>query len=324
VNTSRTLVLLCLALCAFPFAVCTPAQNNASQIAGGRHQFQLPKLAGADASSAAGTPRSPRAEGVRADSDPSCIYSFTDGSPASADYMNYCVTINGTFANFASPANAEMLNQGSPNEGFGVCDGNTNTAYWNYNNDFTVNWNPPVTVTSNATEVKIEQSTVDGNFLLTQIITKLPGPPPSAKIVMMLKNTSGVYRQAILLRYAEFVPNAASTSNNFQENHDSTRDAAWGYIPYYPTYSTQSGPFGLMMQNFGDPTPAFTFVERTGYDYNGNTGPDPCSPLAYDIDGNLLGQPGIIINGVGSEEYVYFLQLDKNQTSTVTLRYMPF
>jgi hypothetical protein len=324
VNISRTLFLLCLALCAFPFAMSTPAQTNASQIAGGGNPFQLPKLSAPDASSAAGAPRSPSPESVRADSNPSCVYSFTSGSPTSADYMNYCVTINGTFANFQSPANAEMLDQGSPNEGFGVCDANTNTRYWNYSNDFTVNWNSPVTVTNNATEVKIEQSTVDGNFLLTQIITMLPGPPPSAKIMMMLKNTSGVYRKAILLRFAEFVPDAASTSNNFQENHDSTRDAAWGYIPYYPTYSTESGPYGLMMQNFNDPTPPFTFVQRGGYDYNGNNGPDPCNPLVYDIDENLLGQPGIIINGVGSEEYVYFLQLEKNQASTVTLRYIPF
>ena len=323
-NTSRVLFLLCLAVCAFPSAMPTSAQNNASQIAEGRNPFPLPKLAGTDASAAAGAPRSPRPEGVRAASDPSCIYPFTSGSPTSADYMNYCVTVNGTFANFQSPANIEMLNQGSANEGFGVCDGNTNTAYWNYNYDFTVNWNPPVTVTSNATEVKIEQSTVDGNFLLTQTITELPGPVPSVKIMMTLKNTSRVYRQAILLRYAEFVPSAASTSDNFQENHDSTRDAAWGYIPYYPTYSTQSAPYGLMMQNFGDPTPASTFLQRAGYDYNGNAGPEPCNPLAYDIDGNLLGQPGIIINGVGSEEYVYFLQLDKGQTSTVTLRYIPF
>ncbi|HXN18755.1 MAG TPA: hypothetical protein VN875_10520 [Candidatus Binatus sp.] len=78
--------------------------------------------------------------------------------------MNYCITVNGNFANFESPAGVEMLNQDGAYEGYGICDITTNTAYYDYGYTDSSNWGPSVLVTSNATEVKFERTSTDGGL----------------------------------------------------------------------------------------------------------------------------------------------------------------
>jgi hypothetical protein len=140
---------------------------------------------------------------------------------------------------------------------------------------------------------------------------------------MALKNTTGLDREVYLLRFAGFLPDKAASSMNRNENYDGTVDSAWGYIPDYATFSTPSGPYGLMLNSIGEPAPASTFGFSLGYAYNSEYGPAPCVPTKQDTQGNAV-TPGIIIDGNGSGSYVDLLTLNKNETSTVTLRYLPF
>jgi hypothetical protein len=50
--------------------------------------------------------------------------------------------------------------------------------------------------------VKIARTTVDGNWTLTQTITKVPSPA-SIKVVMALKNNQAVSDVAYLVRFAD-------------------------------------------------------------------------------------------------------------------------
>jgi hypothetical protein len=315
-NTFRPLSLLSLAGFAFLLAVSTRAQTGVDQIIKTR-----PQKPSSDASSNANKTLSPHEQTLMADSTETCSYKFTSGSGAT--YMNYCVTVNGNFANFESPAGVEMLDQHRAWEGYGVCDLETNVGYWDYGYASSGNWKAPVKLTENATEVKIERSTSDGMYLLTQTISKVTGASPEARVVMALKNTSGQEREAFLLRFAGFLPDKAASSMNGYENYDGTLNSAWGYIPEYATYTTPSTPYGLMLNSIGEPAPASTFSFGLGYAYNSEYGPSPCEPSGEDTKGDTV-TPGMVINGYGSGTYVYALILNKNETSTVTLRYLPF
>ena len=49
--------------------------------------------------------------------------------------------------------------------------------------------------------------------------------------MMTIKNNSSETKQAVLLRFAAFVPDHALSSGNFNENYDGTSNSVWGYIP---------------------------------------------------------------------------------------------
>ncbi len=297
------------------FAASTPAQDAAQII----NKLRPPKPASADTSSADKSQSAHQKAATPATTG--CTYSFTSGSGAT--YMKYCVTANGTLAGFQSPSGVEMLDQGGSYEGYGICDTSTDIAYWDYNYADSGNWNAPVKVTLNATEVKIERSTSDGAWLLTQTISKVSGASPAARIVMALKNTSGSSKAAILVRFAGFLPDDAVGSDNFKENYDGSDDSAWGYIPNFASYSTSSGPYGLMLQNVGAPAPASTLILDYGYGYNSELGPNPCDPISENTAGDAI-TPGTVINGDGAGAYLYVLELNKNQISTATVRYFSF
>jgi hypothetical protein len=320
VNNSRILSLLSLAAFALLLAVPTQAQNDAAQKMDQYLNRLRPQKPSSDASSTANKSQSPRLSGVKTDVVPGCSYTFTSGSGAT--YMNYCVTVNGTLANFESPAGIEMLYQNGVGEGYGVCDSSTEKWYWDYNYADSGNWNAPVTISENATEVKIERSSTDGAILLTQTISKVSGASPAARIVMSLKNTSGEDHGFYLLRFANFVPDQGGSTGNYNETYDASTDSAWGYIPEFVTYSTPSGPYGLRLNNVGEPSPASNFVVNYGYDYGSFFGPNPCYQN-YDTQGNFF-TPETIVNGEGSGILVYALFLNNNQTATVNLRYFGF
>ena len=313
---SKGLWLVSLAACTLPFAASTPAQDLAQII----NKLRPPKPASADASSAKKS-QSAHQKAVTPDATEACTYTFTSGSGAT--YMNYCVTVNGTLAGFESPSGVEMLDQDGSYEGYGICDETTGSAYWDYNYNDSGNWDTPVKVTSNTTEVKIERSTSDGAWLLTQTISKVSGASPAAKIVMALKNTSGGSKVVVLVRFAGFLPDEAASSDNYSENYDGSEDSAWGYIPNFASYSTSSTPYGLMLQNVGAPAPASTLAISYGYGYNSELGPNPCNPRDVDTGGNAITL-GTVINGGGAGAYLYLLALNKNQTSTATVRYFSF
>jgi hypothetical protein len=313
---SKSMSLVSLAAFTLLFAASTPGQNTA-QI----NQLRPPKPASTDASSADKS-QSAHQKAATPDYTVTCTYPFTSGSGAT--YMKYCVTVNGTLAGFESPAGVEMLDQGGSFEGYGICDTSAlvEVAYWDYSYGDSGNWNAPVEVTSNATEVKIERSTSDGDWLLTQTISKISGATPAARIVMALKNTSGETKQAYLVRFAGFLPTNAASSGNYSENYDSSRDSAWGYIPFSASYFTPSQAYGLTLQNVGEPAPVSTLAFGYGYAYNSEFGPNPCN-RNVDTQGTATTS-GLVVNGEGAGAYIYYLVLNKNQTSTATLRYFSF
>jgi hypothetical protein len=321
VNNSRIVSLLSLAAFALLLAVPTQAQNDAAKKLDQYINRLRPQKPSSDVSSSANQSQSARQSRITADTSEGCSYSFTSGSGAT--YMNYCVTVNGTLANFESPSGSEMLYQNGAGEGYGVCEVQTGGSYWDYNYGNSGNWNAPVTVTENATEVKIERSPTDGSFLLTQTISKVTGASPAARMVMTLKNTSGEARLFYLMRYANFVPDQAASNGNYNETYDASTDSAWGYIPYVPTYSTPSLPYGLKLNNVGEPAPASTIVVYYGYDYSSVFGPYPCQPLEFDTEGNKP-TVGTEVGGEGSGTVLYDLELNNNQAATVNLRYFGF
>jgi hypothetical protein len=239
------------------------------------------------------------------DATDTCSYTFSTGSGYT--YLQFCVTVNGNITEFQSPSGIEQLSPGGSNafEGYGICDvTNANTAYWDYAGDGdSGNWNAPTTLSQTATSVKIERSTSDGVWMLTQTFTLVPGPNPYAKITMELKNTSGETRRVLLLRYANAVPN---TGSPFAENYSGTDESAWGWGARY----------GLILQDVGIPAPIFDWF-RTAFAISTLDGPAPCNSEA-NYEANIIDGVGSVVNEVT------FPGLFKNQSVTVNQRYMQF
>ncbi len=248
------------------------------------------------------------------DATHTCTYSYTVGSGNT--YMNYCITVNGNFANFESPSGVEMLAQpaGDAFEGYGICDVADQFAYYDYAYTDSGNWDAPTLVTQTASEVKIERTTSDGLWTLTQTITKEAGPPPYAKITMALKNGLGITKSVYLERYANMENDNAGASLIFQENYDATLDSAWGYNSYSDSTSDGGGVYGLMLQNIGSPSPTSVPYAILGYTISTTTGPDPCS----------FSNAGTITYANGSGLMFYVFELNKEQTVTVNARYQSF
>jgi hypothetical protein len=291
------------------FAVSTSAQNQAMQLPTKAHP---PKAV--DAGAADNTQERLKHDAASPSATDTCSYTFTTGSGTT--YMKYCVTVNGNLGGFQSPAGVEMLDQDGAFEGYGICDENTATEYYDYAYGDSGNWGAPVLLANTATEVKIERTTSDGLWTLTQTISKVAGTTPYAKVVMTLKNNSAESKDAILLRYANALPDDAASADNYNENYDGTFNSAWGYIPMSTNYATPSGPYGLMLQNVGNSAPVSPLVSREGFAITGETGPPPCN-AGTNFAGTLVDVEGSIV-------YWYFFALSKEQAVTVTDRYMSF
>ena len=96
-------------------------------------------------------------------SSQTCTYNFSTGK--GLGYLQYCITQTGTFSNFQSPANVEMLNQGFAGEGYGICDLSGNYPYWDYGDSGNSgNWAAPNLVSLTSSQVKISRSTADGRW----------------------------------------------------------------------------------------------------------------------------------------------------------------
>jgi hypothetical protein len=302
---SRKLSLGYLAAFALFLAVSTPAQRLQSPT-----KDHGARAANSDASAAAKA--RPKSDAASPDATETCSYTFTSGSGAT--YLQFCVTVNGNIVEFTSPAGIEQIAQGPPFEGYGVCDGTTGVGYYDYAYAGSGNWGSPTTVSHTATAVKIERTTSDGLWTLTQTITSTAGDNPYAKIAMALKNNSDESKSASLLRYANVNAGDAATIDNFAENYDGSLDSAWGYTSFDTTAA--DAPYGLMLQNVGNSAPTTAEYFREGFAITGFDGPTPCSPFTNYV--------GTIYNEVGSVVYWYGLDFTKNQTVTVTSRYMSF
>jgi hypothetical protein len=300
--------LACLAAFAL-FAVSTPAQNQALQLPSQAHAA---KAASGDESPAAKPQGLPKNDGASPDATNTCTSTFTSGSGTT--YLKFCVTVNGNITQFESPAGIEQISQGGSFEGYGICDAVTNFGYYDYAYEDSGNWAAPTTVSHTATEVKIERTTSDGAWTLTQTITSVAGTNPYAKVAMALKNNSDATKPVALLRYAAPFPDNANSTGTYAEYYDGTQDSAWGYTPIGST--SGAGHYGLMIQNVGNPAPASALFGREGFAQATLAGPSPCNPSAY------MASP--VLNDLGSVVYYYILTLNKNQTVTVTDRYLSF
>ncbi len=244
--------------------------------------------------------------------DASCKYSFATGS--GSGYLQFCITQNGTVYNFQSPQNVEMLSPQSsvPFEGYGICDPTTNVSYYDYIYEASNNWNAPTTLTSTASEVKIERVTSDGLWTLTQTFTLETGPPPYAKVAMELKNNTPETKTPTFLRFANFVPDSGSGV----ENYDSTLNSTWGYTSFSDATTTGANVYGLMLQNAEAPTPGSITTTWQGVTQNTEFGPNPCGPLA--------ASSGTITYNSGSGFLLYYPTLAKDKSVTITDKYMAF
>jgi hypothetical protein len=247
-----------------------------------------------------------------------CAYTFTSGSGAS--YLQFCVTENGNIVEFNSPEGVEQIRQGAYGEGYGICDFNRSTAYYDFAGDGNSgNWDAPLLISHNATLVKIARTTSDGVWTLTQTISMVPGAKPYAKVLMALKNNAPPIccggEGAYLMRWADADPDHADPSHGgdgFLEDFDRTLDSAWGYIPFADTASGNDY-YGLMIQNDGNAIPPSAGVLGNGVAEDSDGAPNVCAPengQALEVDGSI--------------GYLYLFVLNKGQTLTVTDKYLSF
>jgi hypothetical protein len=230
-----------------------------------------------------------------------CSFTFTSG--INNNSLEYCVTANGNISEFQTPIGHPLVSIEDRSEGYAICD-LTNIDRVPYS-DFagfgdTGNWHSPVVLSRSATSLKIARTTSDGIWTLTQTITQMAGTA-SAKIMMSLKNNTGVERQAFLVRWAD-VDADGFVSNNF----DGTNSSAFGWNS---TFFISPAPVGLLLQNLG------TMLQGVGSEAFGQNTffpPDPCNPEFA---------PAPLVNIDGSVVLLYGLVIPKNGSKSVTMTY---
>ena len=242
-----------------------------------------------------------------------CSWSFISGS--GANYLNYCVTMNGNIAllQIGSYQWINAQSSGSGGEGYGVCDQNAPMNYTDYAVSDTGNWNAPVVLSHNGTSVKIARTTSDGNWTLTQTISKM-AKTSSITVVMALKNNQSIDDVAYLVRFADPFhaagPNGDwwfATGNGAQLWY-SQAGSGGGSIP--------PAGAGLQLQNTG----AAPFSFQQGFVQTGSastTGPNACA-FAYNASQYNLYSSS---SNASSLVMAYVGAVPAGQTRTVTLTY---
>jgi hypothetical protein len=223
-----------------------------------------------------------------------CSYDFTSGSGNS--FLSYCVTVNGNILEIVTPFGQSML--GANGEGYGVCDQNAPANYTDYGVSDTGNWRNATVLSQSSTSVKIARTTADGNWTLTQTITKVPATS-SIKVVMALKNNQTVSDVAYLVRFADAKP--PSLSAYF----------VGGLASALARTDSMDPNYGLQLSNAG----AIPFSFWQGYVQSVTTGPNACAFAFNEAFDNFLA------SGAGSIEMVYAGKIGAGQTKTVTLSY---
>jgi hypothetical protein len=227
-----------------------------------------------------------------------CSFDFTSGSGNS--YLSYCVTVNGNILEIVTPFGQSML--GANGEGYGLCDQNIQSGgrdYVDYGVLDTGNWNNATVLSHSSTSVKIARTTADGNWTLTQTITKVPATS-SIKVVMALKNNQAVSDVAYLVRFADAKP--PSSFAYF----------VGGLASALARTDSMDPNYGLQLSNAG----AIPFSFWQGYVQSVTTGPNACAFAFNEAADNFLAS-----GSTGSIEMVYAGTIGAGQTKTVTLSY---
>jgi hypothetical protein len=230
-----------------------------------------------------------------------CAYTFTSGTGNS--YLNYCVTVNGNIPKIIIGVSSTDLHTeiGEWGEGYGICNESPAQNYTDYGVSDTGNWNSATLVSHTTNSVKIARTTSDGNWTLTQTITKVP-QPPSINVVMALTNNQSTNHVAYLVRFADAIPGPSA----FGPTYSATLNSAFGWDYVLIGGETDSG---LELHNVGNPP--FGFWQA--YAQTVQTGPNACA-FAFNASNGLY-------QGLGSIEIAYVGTVAAHQTKTVTLRY---
>jgi hypothetical protein len=231
-----------------------------------------------------------------------CSFTFTSG--ANNTFLEYCVTVNGSITQLQTPSGhymIENLSSFNGGEGYGVCDVTEGgISYSSYGLDETANWNSATLVSQTGTSVKIARGTSDGIWTLTQTITQV-STTSSIKVVMALKNNTGVARDVYVLRFADVLSHGG---DNGGFNLDGTHNTAMAWT------STNAVPgYGLILQNVGTSTFAYD-----GFAQNTTGGPVPCNYAAHFT-------PGALINTDGSLVLVFVGTVPAKGTKTFNVMY---
>jgi hypothetical protein len=224
-----------------------------------------------------------------------CSFSFTSG--ADNTLMSYCVTVNGNVLDVTTPASLTNI---FTSEGYGFCDINSNTEYFDYSDGGdSGNWNPAVVVSHSASQVKIVRTTSDGIWTLTQVITQVPASS-SVKVSMTVKNNTAANRELQLVRFADIDADGIG---------DNTIDATINDAMIYSSVARAGNHTGLALQNVG--TSPFTYL---GYVQNVPFGVSPCSPFTN------MGH-GPLTETDGSAVMTYVVPVPARSSKTVTIGY---
>jgi hypothetical protein len=228
-----------------------------------------------------------------------CSYNFTSGNLNT--FLQYCVTVNGNILNVIAPSGHIQIASNTNGEGYGICDVTGGSVQYN---DFTFlgttsNWNPATLVSQTAIAVKIARTSSDGIWTLTQTITQVAASS-SIKVVMAIKNNTGVARTINFLRYAD-VDADGFVFNNF----DGTHNTAMGW-----TSTVNQNGFGFMLQNVGNAP----FSISDGFAQNTPAPPNSCSFSTH-------FNPGVLTNTDGSLVLVYVGTVPASGTKTFNMMY---
>ncbi len=232
-----------------------------------------------------------------------CAFTFSSGSGHGA--TQYCVTANGNIAQFAMTGlnliPSEMFSGVAPaSEGYGICDTNTLTSYYDYSRADSGNWNTAA-VTSTAKSVTVTRTTADGVWRIVQTITQKKASRMlygAVEIKMAITNQSQADKIIIVYRHAN-IDAYGSPFNDF----DTSETSAFGFL---------SGTGGVS-STASFVTTAFDF--HFSFLQTNPDGPIPCTPL-----GQQGGQQSFF-EGDGSVDHYFNLDILPGRTKTVTVSY---
>jgi len=232
----------------------------------------------------------------------SCPHVFSIGDASSNTFFQYCVNDRGNITQVETPL--AHFHIGGQGEGYGVCqqDPTPGTAYYDYLNFDSGNWQAPQILSAGASSIKISRTTTDGNWTLVHTISKV-APTHSIKLVMALTNNQPLAKVAYIVRFADVNPDGQQTT------HAVSGAGVQGAFAWNEDFDV---PFhyGLQLENTG---------KWSGFQQAYLQGiPNPPNPCAF--AGNAERSP--LLEGQDSSlVYAYVGSVGAHKTATVTLSY---
>jgi len=231
-----------------------------------------------------------------------CPHVFSIGKASSNTFFQYCVNDRGNITQVEAPL--AHFHIGVQGEGYGFCqqDPTPGTAYYDYLNFDSGNWQAPQILSASSSSIKISRTTADGNWTLVQTISKV-ALTHSIKLVMALTNNQPLAKVAYIARFVDVNPDG-------QQTHNAASGAAiqsafaWNEDAGVPVH------YGLQLGNIG---------KWSGFQQAYLQGiPNPPNPCAF--AGNAERSP--FLEGVDTSlVYAYVGSVGAHKTVIVTLGY---